>query len=50
MKTVCVYCGSSDKMSETYLLAARAMGAAIAKTWPDPGLWCRFYRDDGCGG
>ncbi len=30
MKTVCVYCGSSDKMSETYLLAASAMGAAIA--------------------
>ena len=31
MKTVCVYCGSSDKMSETYLMAAHAMGAAIAK-------------------
>jgi uncharacterized protein (TIGR00730 family) len=31
MKTVCVYCGSSDKMSDDYLLAARQMGAAIAR-------------------
>ncbi len=30
MKTVCVYCGSSDKMSADYLLFARQMGAAIA--------------------
>jgi uncharacterized protein (TIGR00730 family) len=30
MKTVCVYCGSSDKMSEAYLQSAREMGAAIA--------------------
>ena len=31
MKTVCVYCGSSDKMSDEYLQSARQMGAAIAK-------------------
>src|SRR4030067_3839486 len=31
MKSVCVYCGSSDKMRDTYLQAARKMGAAIAK-------------------
>src|SRR4030066_1281216 len=31
MKTVCVYCGSSDKMSDEYLQAAREMGAVIAK-------------------
>ncbi len=31
MKTVCVYCGSSDKMGEDYLLYARQMGAAIAR-------------------
>jgi len=30
MKTVCVYCGSSDKMSDEYLQAAHQMGAAIA--------------------
>jgi uncharacterized protein (TIGR00730 family) len=30
MKTVCVYCGSSDKMSEDYLSRARQMGATIA--------------------
>jgi uncharacterized protein (TIGR00730 family) len=30
MKTVCVYCGSSDKMSDEYLQFARRMGAAIA--------------------
>jgi uncharacterized protein (TIGR00730 family) len=30
MKTICVYCGSSDKMGDDYLLAARKMGAAIA--------------------
>jgi uncharacterized protein (TIGR00730 family) len=31
MKTVCVYCGSSDKMSEAYLQSAREMGRVIAK-------------------
>lgn len=31
MKTVCVYCGSSDKMGEAYLLTARQMGASIAR-------------------
>jgi uncharacterized protein (TIGR00730 family) len=31
MKTVCVYCGSSDKMSEDYLIGARQMGAVIAR-------------------
>jgi uncharacterized protein (TIGR00730 family) len=31
MKTVCVYCGSSDKMSDAYLQSARQMGAAIAR-------------------
>jgi uncharacterized protein (TIGR00730 family) len=31
MKTICVYCGSSDKMSDVYLQAAHQMGAAIAK-------------------
>jgi hypothetical protein len=31
MKTVCVYCGSSDKMAEAYLQSAREMGAAIAR-------------------
>jgi uncharacterized protein (TIGR00730 family) len=30
MKTVCVYCGSSDKMSNEYLQSAQQMGAAIA--------------------
>lgn len=30
MQTVCVYCGSSDKMDGEYLLAARQMGAEIA--------------------
>lgn len=31
MKTICVYCGSSDKMRPAYLEAARQMGAAIAR-------------------
>ncbi len=31
MKTICVYCGSSDKMADDYLLCARQMGAVIAK-------------------
>jgi uncharacterized protein (TIGR00730 family) len=31
MKIVCVYCGSSDKMRESYLSSAREMGAAIAR-------------------
>jgi uncharacterized protein (TIGR00730 family) len=31
MKTVCVYCGSSDRMSEAYLRSAREMGTEIAK-------------------
>lgn len=30
MKTICVYCGSSDNMNLEYLQAAQAMGAAIA--------------------
>ena len=30
MDTICVYCGSSDKMGDEYLQAAREMGAAIA--------------------
>ncbi len=30
MKTVCVYCGSSDKMSDEYLQCASEMGASIA--------------------
>ncbi len=30
MKTVCVYCGSSDKMGDEYLQAACNMGAVIA--------------------
>jgi uncharacterized protein (TIGR00730 family) len=32
MKTVCVYCGSSDKMSDAYLQAAYHMGATIARS------------------
>jgi len=31
MKIVCVYCGSSDKISDEYLLCARQMGASIAR-------------------
>lgn len=31
MKTICVYCGSSDKMAGIYLQAARQMGHTIAK-------------------
>jgi uncharacterized protein (TIGR00730 family) len=31
MKTVCVYCGSSDKMGDHYLLSAQEMGAEIAR-------------------
>ncbi len=31
MKTVCVYCGSSDKLSDGYLTSARQMGTAIAQ-------------------
>ncbi len=31
MKTVCVYCGSSDKLSDDYLQDAYQMGAAIAR-------------------
>jgi uncharacterized protein (TIGR00730 family) len=29
--TICVYCGSSDKMNKLYLQSAREMGAAIAR-------------------
>jgi uncharacterized protein (TIGR00730 family) len=35
MKTICVYCGSSDKLAPAYLEAARAMGAAIAERGMD---------------
>lgn len=31
MKSVCVYCGSSDKMHSDYLEAARQVGACIAR-------------------
>ena len=31
MKSICVYCGSSDRMSVEYLEAANQMGAAIAR-------------------
>lgn len=31
MQSICVYCGSSDKMPEIYLQAAAEMGRAIAK-------------------
>jgi len=31
MKTICVYCGSSDRLGDEYLIAARRMGTAIAK-------------------
>jgi uncharacterized protein (TIGR00730 family) len=31
MKTICVYCGSSDKMHPHFLEAAREMGRAIAR-------------------
>lgn len=31
IKIVCVYCGSSDKMSDEYLQSARQMGVAIAR-------------------
>jgi uncharacterized protein (TIGR00730 family) len=30
MKTICVYCGSSDKVDPDYLVAANGLGAAIA--------------------
>ena len=30
MKRICVYCGSSDKVPDVYLKAAREMGAALA--------------------
>lgn len=30
MKSVCIYCGSSDQVREEYLQAARSMGEAIA--------------------
>ena len=32
LKTVCVYCGSSTKVDQVYLQAARDMGAEIAKS------------------
>ncbi len=44
MKTVCVYCGSSDKMSDEYLQAAREMGAVIA------GLGLTMTYGAGCTG
>jgi uncharacterized protein (TIGR00730 family) len=31
MKTICVYCGSSDRLGDEYLITARKMGAAIAR-------------------
>lgn len=31
MHTICVYCGSSDKMRDSYLQVAHQMGAAVAK-------------------
>lgn len=31
MKTICVYCGSSDKIPQHYYAAAQAMGAEIAR-------------------
>ena len=31
MKTICVFCGSSDKVAARYLDAARATGAALAR-------------------
>jgi uncharacterized protein (TIGR00730 family) len=35
MKTICVYCGSSDKLAPAYLEAARSMGVAIAQRGMD---------------
>jgi uncharacterized protein (TIGR00730 family) len=37
MKTICVYCGSSDKIPAVYLEAATQMGTAIA--WRGLELW-----------
>ena len=31
MQSICVYCGSSDRIKEAYLIAARQLGAAIAR-------------------
>jgi uncharacterized protein (TIGR00730 family) len=31
MKSICIYCGSADQVSEKYLHAARRMGAALAE-------------------
>lgn len=31
MKTICVYCGSSDKLHSAYVIAARKMGKSIAE-------------------
>ena len=31
MKSICVYCGSSDKVNSIYLNSAREMGALIAR-------------------
>ena len=31
MQSICVYCGSSDRIREAYLIAARQLGAALAR-------------------
>ena len=31
MQSICVYCGSSDRIKEAYLIAARQLGAALAR-------------------
>ncbi len=30
MQSICVYCGSSDRIKEAYLIAARQLGGALA--------------------
>ena len=31
MQSICVYCGSSDRIKEAYLIATRQLGAALAR-------------------
>ena len=46
MKTVCVYCGSSDKVSDKYLNFARQMAAKVLSFYREQGGQAFFVSPD----
>ena len=50
MKSICVFCGSSDSVHADYLTAAHQMGKTLAERGIRLDFWRREDRFDGSGG